>query len=45
VDSAPGQGATFRVWLPTDGATRQELGPALTPPPGSALTRGPRSVT
>jgi signal transduction histidine kinase len=45
VASAPGLGATFRVWLPSDGATRQEQGPALTPPPGPALTRGPRSVT
>jgi signal transduction histidine kinase len=45
VESAPGQGATFRVWLPSDGATRQEQGLALTPPPGPALTRGPRSVT
>jgi signal transduction histidine kinase len=45
VESALGQGATFRVWLPAVGAARQEQGPALTPPPGSALTGGPRSVT
>jgi signal transduction histidine kinase len=45
VISAPGQGATFAVWLPASGAARQEVGPALTPPPGGALTGPARSVT
>jgi signal transduction histidine kinase len=45
VASAPGQGATFSVWLPAAGAARQEQGPALTPAPGVVLTAPPRSVT
>ncbi len=45
VVSAPGLGATFAVWLPVAGASRQEAGPALTPAPGAALTGRARSVT
>jgi len=45
VISAPGQGATFAVWLPVAGAVRQGDEPALTPPPGAALTGTARSVT
>jgi signal transduction histidine kinase len=45
VISAPGQGATFAVWLPASGAARQDGWPALTPPPGGALTGTVRSVT
>ncbi len=45
VASAPGQGATFTVWLPVGGAGPAEGERPLTPPPPGALTGGAHSVT